>query len=76
MSNTPLQAEPTGDGPLRTFVGLFFVPLVVVLLCVAVFIGFGWIAYDHQTTSDLPERLEIGLASPTGPGRLCSSPRF
>ena len=55
-----MQAEPTGDGPLRTFVGLFFVPLMVVLLCVAVFIGFGWIAYDHQTTSDYLNDLRSG----------------
>lgn len=45
---------------MRTFVGLFFVPLVVVLLCVAVFIGFGWIAYDHQTTSDYLNDLRSG----------------
>ncbi len=60
MSESPVQAEPTGDGPLRTFVGLFFVPLMVVLLCVAVFIGFGWIAYDHQTTSDYLDDLRSG----------------
>jgi len=60
MSESPVQAEPTGDGPLRTFVGLFFVPLMVVLLCVGVFIGFGWIAYDHQTTSDYLNDLRSG----------------
>lgn len=60
MSEHPEQTEPIGDGPLRTFVGLFFVPLVVVLLCVAVFIGFGWIAYDHQTTSDYLNDLRSG----------------
>jgi len=43
--------EDTG-GPLRVFLGLFLVPLLVVLLCVAIFIGFGWIAYDRHTTSD------------------------
>jgi HEAT repeat protein len=52
-----LRSEPTGgeeDQPsaLRTFLGLFLVPLLVVLACVAVFIGFGWIAYDRQSTSD------------------------
>ena len=51
------RSEPTGgeeDQPsaLRTFLGLFLVPLLVVLACVAVFIGFGWIAYDRQSTSD------------------------
>lgn len=60
MTEGTKQPEPTGDGPLRTFVGLFFVPLVVVLLCVAVFIGFGWIAYDHQTTSDYLNDLRSG----------------
>lgn len=60
MSESPKQAEATGDGPWRTFVGLFFVPLMVVLLCVAVFIGFGWIAYDHQTTSDYLNDLRSG----------------
>jgi HEAT repeat protein len=37
---------------LRSFFGLFLVPLIVVLVCVGVFVGFGWIAYDQQTTSD------------------------
>lgn len=60
MNESPVQTESTGDGPLRTFVGLFFVPLLVVLLCVAVFIGFGWIAYDHQTTSDYLNDLRSG----------------
>jgi len=51
------EAEPEpgksgGDSPLRAFFGLFVVPLLVVLACVAVFIGFGWIAYDRQTTDD------------------------
>jgi HEAT repeat protein len=48
-------AEPGksgGDSPLRSFFGLFVVPLLVVLACVAVFVGFGWIAYDRQTTDD------------------------
>lgn len=41
-----------GDGPLRSIVGLFVVPLLVVLLCVGVFVGFGWIAYDQKETVD------------------------
>jgi HEAT repeat protein len=45
-------AEERGGGALRSFLGLFVVPLLVVILCVAVFVGFGWIAYDRQTTSD------------------------
>ncbi len=39
-------------GLLKSFFGLFLVPLLVVLVCVGVFIGFGWIAYDRQTTAD------------------------
>ncbi len=44
--------EDEGGSPLRAFFGLFIVPLVVVLICVGVFIGFGWIAYDHQDIDD------------------------
>jgi HEAT repeat protein len=44
--------EEEGSSALRSFLGLFVVPLLVVVLCVAIFIGFGWIAYDRQTTSD------------------------
>lgn len=38
--------------PLRQFMGLFVVPLLVVLACVVVFIGFGWIAYDQGSSQD------------------------
>lgn len=51
----PLQdeaADEAGNSALRSFLGLFVVPLLVVVLCVAVFIGFGWIAYDKQSTTD------------------------
>ena len=41
-----------GGGAMRTFVGLFLVPLLVVVICVGVFIGFGWVAYDKSTTRD------------------------
>jgi len=51
MSEPEVPAE-AGSGALRSFLGLFVVPLLVVILCVAVFIGFGWIAYERQTTSD------------------------
>ena len=51
MSEPEAPTEP-GSGALRSFLGLFVVPLLVVVLCVAVFIGFGWIAYDRQTTGD------------------------
>lgn len=44
----PSLEEADTHSPLRAFFGLFIVPLVVVLICVAVFVGFGWIAYDHQ----------------------------
>ena len=49
------QAAPVGpvrESAMRSFVGLFIVPLLVVLVCVGVFVGFGWIAYDQQTTGD------------------------
>jgi HEAT repeat protein len=51
-------AEEAGSGALRSFLGLFVVPLLVVILCVAVFVGFGWIAYDRQTTSDYVNDLQ------------------
>jgi HEAT repeat protein len=56
----PDEAEETGSGALRSFLGLFVVPLLVVLLCVAIFIGFGWIAYDRQSTRDYLNDLESG----------------
>lgn len=58
----PLQAalQEPGDGPLRTFIGLFLVPLLVVLICVAVFVGFGWIAYDHNSAEDYLNDLKSG----------------
>ena len=46
------EVEEAGSGALRSFLGLFVVPLLVIILCVAVFIGFDWIAYDRQTTRD------------------------
>ena len=52
--------EEAGGGALRSFLGLFVVPLLVVVLCVAIFIGFGWIAYDRQTTRDYLNDLESG----------------
>jgi HEAT repeat protein len=55
-------SEPEDDreGPLRTFVGLFLVPLLVVLLCVGVFIGFGWIAYEQRSAQDYLSDLRSG----------------
>ncbi len=57
-----IQQETGGSSALRSFLGLFVVPLLVILLCVAVFIGFGWIAYDRQTTSDYLNELESWYA--------------
>ena len=54
------EAEEVGNSALRSFLGLFIVPLLVVLLCVAIFIGFGWIAYDRQSTRDYLGDLESG----------------
>ncbi len=55
-----LPSEQERESALRTFVGLFFVPLLVVVLCVAVFVGFGWIAYDRHTTKDYLNDLRSG----------------
>jgi len=62
MNDEPSQVptDPQRESGLRTFVGLFFVPLLVVILCVAVFIGFGWIAYDRHTTRDYLNDLRSG----------------
>jgi HEAT repeat protein len=46
-----IQAEETTSA-LRQFVGLFIVPLLVVVMCVGVFVLFGWVAYDRQTVGD------------------------
>jgi HEAT repeat protein len=56
----PPSAAPTAlppaperrESPLRLVFGLFVVPLIVVLLCVAVFIGFGWVAYERQGVAE------------------------
>ena len=50
----PMAEEEVDEGPspLRTFLGLFVVPLLVVLACVGVFIGFGWVAYERNTVAD------------------------
>ncbi len=55
-----LPDDEAGASALRQFLGLFVVPLVVVLLCVAVFIGFGWIAHEKQTTTDCLNELRSG----------------
>src|SRR5512135_1577710 len=47
----PPPGEPK-DTPMRLVLGLFLVPLLVVVLCVAVFIGFGWIAYEGHGVND------------------------
>ncbi|MEA2692486.1 MAG: hypothetical protein QOJ16_1873 [Acidobacteriota bacterium] len=61
-SPPPYPPAPPEEGasPLRQFLGLFVVPLLVVILCVAVFIGFGWIAHDRLTTADCLNDLQSG----------------
>jgi HEAT repeats len=57
------QVEDDGDEPssaLRSFMGLFVVPLLVVLACVAVFIAFGWIAHDQRSSQDYINDLRDG----------------
>ncbi len=51
--------EPTTSG-LRQFLGLFVVPLLVVLMCVSVFLLFGWVAYDRQSVGDYLNDLRDG----------------
>ena len=60
LDPTDPEPEEAGSSALRSFLGLFIVPLLVVLLCVAIFIGFGWIAYDRQSTRDYLGDLESG----------------
>ncbi len=57
-----LEQEVEG-GLLRGLVGLFIVPLLVVVLCVAVFVGFGWVAYERQTISGYLNDLRSGWRS-------------
>jgi hypothetical protein len=54
----PPPASARKSGPLRVVFGLIVVPLLVVLLCVGVFIGFGWIAYERHGVSDYVEDLK------------------
>jgi HEAT repeat protein len=56
----PPEPEEEGASALRQFLGLFVVPLLVVILCVAVFIGFGWIAHERLTTADCLNDLQSG----------------
>jgi hypothetical protein len=44
-------AASTSSG-VRTFVGLFVVPLLVVIMCVGVFVLFGWAAYERRSVAD------------------------
>lgn len=55
----PLDDE-AGSSAARRFLGLFVVPLLVVLASVGVFVGFGWIAYDSNDISDYLNDLRSG----------------
>jgi hypothetical protein len=48
------------DSGLRRFLGLFVVPLLVVIASVLVFIGFGWIAYESNDVSDYLNDMRSG----------------
>jgi HEAT repeat protein len=48
---SPPTVDASRSGALRTVFGLIVVPLLVVAACVAVFIGFGWVAYERQGIS-------------------------
>ena len=54
----PTPAPSSKRGPLRVVFGLIVVPLLVVLLCVGIFIGFGWVAYERQGVADYVEDLK------------------
>ncbi len=54
----PSEIEPDEPSALRSFMGLFVVPLLVVIACVVVFIGFGWIAYEQDSTQDYLDDLQ------------------
>src|SRR6188768_1904052 len=41
-----------GSSGVRTVVGLFVVPLLVVIMCVGVFVLFGWAAYERRSVAD------------------------
>jgi len=45
------EADRTTSGA-RQFLGLFVVPLLVVVMCVSVFVLFGWVAYDRNSVGD------------------------
>ncbi len=59
----PSEDQPMADfqdSALRRFLGLFVVPLLVVIASVLVFIGFGWIAYESNTISDYLNDMRSG----------------
>jgi HEAT repeat protein len=45
-------AAAVSSSGVRTVVGLFVVPLLVVVMCVGVFVLFGWAAYERRSVSD------------------------
>jgi HEAT repeat protein len=58
---TPVPQTPDEEGDnsaLRQILGLIVVPLLVVLLCVGVFVGFGLIAYDSRSVRDYLDDLK------------------
>lgn len=62
-ADAPSTGESPGsveDSALRRFLGLFVVPLLVVIASVLVFIGFGWIAYEANTVSDYLNDMRSG----------------
>lgn len=54
------EGEEESSPILRGFLGLFVVPLLVVLASVGVFIGFGWLAYDGSEVGDFVDDLSHG----------------
>lgn len=56
----PGPLESFDDSALRRFLGLFVVPLLVVVASVLVFIGFGWIAYESNDVGDYLNDMRSG----------------
>src|SRR6188508_3159751 len=52
-TSAPATGAPVASGSgVRTVVGLFVVPLLVVIMCVGVFVLFGWAAYERRSVAD------------------------
>ncbi len=60
LPSVDIDEEEESNPALRSFLGLFVVPLLVVLASVGVFVGFGWLAYDGSEVGDFIDDLSHG----------------